>query len=69
MTETLVLPRHKLTVADYYRMGETGVLAANKRVELIDGELMDMAPIGTWHAEYVDQLNFIFMSRHWAQTT
>lgn len=56
MTETLILPRHKLTVADYYRLGAAGVLAENDRVELIDGELMDMAPIGTFHADYVDRL-------------
>lgn len=38
MTETLVLPRHKLTVADYYRMGETGVLAAKEQVADRPGE-------------------------------
>ncbi len=34
------------TVDDYYRMGEAGVLAPNARVELIEGEVIDMAPIG-----------------------
>jgi Uma2 family endonuclease len=48
--------RHRLTVADYYRMGEVGILAPDARVELIDGELIDMAPPGHPHAGTVDQL-------------
>jgi Uma2 family endonuclease len=47
---------HRLTVADYYRMGEIGILAPDARVELIDGEIIDMAPIGTLHAGSVDHL-------------
>jgi Uma2 family endonuclease len=48
------LPRpHRLTVADYYRMAETGILAPDARVELIDGEIIDMAPPGISHAASV----------------
>ena len=36
--------RHRLTVDEYQRMGEAGVFAPNARVELIDGEVIDMAP-------------------------
>jgi Uma2 family endonuclease len=42
--------RHRLTVADYHRMGEAGVFAHDARVELIEGEVIDMAPIGSRHA-------------------
>ena len=48
--------RHRLTVAEYYRMGEAGILAPDARVELIDGEIIDMAPPGHPHAGTVDQL-------------
>ena len=48
--------RHRLTVADYYRMGEAGILAPDARVELIDGAIIDMAPIGSLHAGSVDYL-------------
>lgn len=48
--------RHRLTVADYRRMGETGIIAAKDRVELIDGEIIDMSPIGSLHAALVDMV-------------
>jgi Uma2 family endonuclease len=51
------LPRHRLTVEEYHRMGETGVLAPDARVELIEGEIIDMAPIGSRHASVVNRLN------------
>lgn len=48
-TTTEWLRRHRLSVDDYYRMTETGVLAPDARVELIEGEIIDMAPIGSRH--------------------
>lgn len=55
--EAPLLTRHRLTVADYYRMGEVGIFAPNARIELIEGEVIDMAPIGTRHAAAVTRLN------------
>jgi len=52
--------RHKLTVADYRRMGETGILGPDDRVELIAGEIIDMSPIGSLHAAVVDLLASLF---------
>jgi Uma2 family endonuclease len=49
--------RHRITVHDYHRMAEVGVLAPDARVELIEGEIIDMAPIGKDHQSVVDQLN------------
>jgi Uma2 family endonuclease len=49
--------RHKLTVDDYHRMAEAGILGEDDRVELIDGEIIDMAPIGQDHAATVNKLN------------
>lgn len=48
--------RHRITVDEYHRMGDVGLLGPDARVELIDGEIIDMAPIGTEHASVVDQL-------------
>ncbi len=53
----LLPARHKLTVGDYHRMGEAGILAEGDHVELIDGEIIDMAPIGQDHAATVNKLN------------
>lgn len=55
------LERHRWTVAEYHRMAETGMLSPDARVELIDGEIIDMAPIGPVHAGIVDQLNSLMV--------
>lgn len=49
--------RRLFTVEDYYAMAEAGVLAAEDRVELIDGEILEMSPIGSRHAAHVNRLN------------
>jgi Uma2 family endonuclease len=53
----VVLTRHRLDVDEYYRMAEAGILGEDDRIELIDGELIDMAPIGQDHASSVNSLN------------
>lgn len=50
------LPRHRIDVDAFHRMVETGILAADARVELIHGEMLDMAPIGSRHAGIVNLL-------------
>ena len=61
MSYTAAEPRrHRLTVADYMRMGEVGILAPDARVELIDGAIIDMAPPGDPHAGTVDQIAQVF---------
>lgn len=49
--------RWQFTVADYARMAETGILSEDDRVELIDGEVRAMSPIGPLHAAIVKRLN------------
>jgi hypothetical protein len=51
-----VLTKHRFTVEDYYRMAETGVLPPAARVELLEGEIVDMMPIGPFHAGTVNRL-------------
>ena len=57
----LVLTRHRLNVDDYHRMAEAGILGEDDRVELIDGDLIDMAPIGQDHAATVNGLNHLLV--------
>ena len=47
------VPRRKLDVHDYHRMGEAGILAPGDRVELIDGEIIQKTPIGDPHVDLV----------------
>jgi Uma2 family endonuclease len=51
------VPRHRLTRRDYYRIGEAGVLGENDRVELLEGQLVDMSPISPRHAIITDNLH------------
>jgi Uma2 family endonuclease len=50
------VPRHRLTLDEYHRLGEAGILGEDDRVELLEGQLVDMSPIGPWHALAVDTL-------------
>ena len=47
---------HRLTVDEYYRMVKVGLLSPDDRVELIEGEIVDMPPIGSRHAAKVTVL-------------
>jgi Uma2 family endonuclease len=60
--DTSLIRRHRLTLDEYHRMAEAGVLAPDARVELIEGEVIDMAPIGSRHASVVKRLNRILVS-------
>jgi Uma2 family endonuclease len=50
-------PRRLWTVDEYHRMGEAGILTEDDRVELIEGELVEMAPIGSEHIASSNSLN------------
>ena len=49
--------RHRLSVADFYRMADAGILGEDDRVELLEGQLIAMSPVGPRHALAVDALN------------
>jgi Uma2 family endonuclease len=48
--------RYRFTRADYHRMAQTGILKPDARVELIDGDIVEMNPIGRRHKASVDRL-------------
>jgi Uma2 family endonuclease len=49
--------RHAITVEEYMRMGEAHVFAQGARLELLEGEIVEMAPIGSAHASVVNTLD------------
>lgn len=55
--------RRRLTVDDFAKMCEVGILSADDRVELIDGELVEMPPMGPPHAGIVNRLANILPAR------
>jgi Uma2 family endonuclease len=56
------VPRHRLTRRDYYCMGEAGILREGDRVELLEGLLVDMSPIGPRHAIVTANLNELLVT-------
>ena len=56
------LPRRAFTRGDYHAMGKAGILTPEDRVELLEGEVIVMSPIGTRHAACVDRLTRAFYS-------
>lgn len=47
------LVRHKFTVEQYHQMAANGILSPSDRLELINGEIIEMSPIGIRHASCV----------------
>ena len=55
--------RRRFTVEEYHRMADSGILTEDDRVELIDGEVIEMAPIGSAHAAHVRHLDRLLHER------
>lgn len=50
------LLRRSFTVDEYHRMAQAGIFSEDDRVELLQGEIVTMAPIGSRHQACVDRL-------------
>lgn len=57
------LERYHFTTRDFYRMLEAGIFTEDDRVELINGEVLEMSPTGSRHAGCVTRLNALFARR------
>ncbi len=60
----VALPLRRFTVEEYHRLAEAGILTEDDRVELIEGELVKMSPIGSRHAACVRRLADWFFTHH-----
>ncbi|MEM7369984.1 MAG: Uma2 family endonuclease [Bacteroidota bacterium] len=54
---TIPLRKRLITVAEYYKMLEVGILKEEDRVELIRGEIISMSPISSNHSSIVKRIN------------
>jgi Uma2 family endonuclease len=63
MNASAFAPLRLFTVSEYHRMAEAGVFTEDDRVELIEGEVVDMSPIGPRHAACVKKLASLVRDR------
>ncbi|MEE9285700.1 MAG: Uma2 family endonuclease [Dehalococcoidia bacterium] len=54
------IQRRSFTVEEYYKMAQAGILSEDDRVELLDGEIVEMTPIGSKHAACVKRMIRLF---------
>src|SRR5512142_1391431 len=52
--------RRLFSVDEYYQMAQAGILKEDDHVELIEGEIVEMTPIGSRHAAVVGRLLRLF---------
>jgi Uma2 family endonuclease len=57
-----MIVHHAFTVDEWHRMGEVGLFGEEARLELLDGEIIEMAPIGSRHAGTVNRLNELLVT-------
>ena len=55
----LQLPRHKFTADEFEQLGRTGIFTEDDRVELLDGDIVEMSPLGPRHVRSVNRLTML----------
>jgi Uma2 family endonuclease len=60
---SVVAERYRFTVEEYHRMIDAGIFHEDDHVELLDGEIFVMTPIGRLHTSVVDRLTRFLVSR------
>lgn len=60
---TIIPQKHRFNVSDWHQLGEKNFFLPNARMELIEGEIIDMVPIGSSHAGCVSWLTQFFVTQ------
>jgi Uma2 family endonuclease len=58
-----VVKRRPFTTEEYHRLLQAGILREDDRVELIEGEILEMSPIGSRHVAAVNRIARLFFQR------
>ncbi|MCY7357105.1 MAG: Uma2 family endonuclease, partial [Rudanella sp.] len=54
---------YQFTVGEYHRMGKAGIFTEDTEVELLNGQIYTMSPVGRKHAACVKRINNLFSKR------
>lgn len=57
------LATYRFSVEEFNKLGEVGIFSKSDRVELLDGEIVLMSPIGRNHGAVVMRLSFFFSDK------
>jgi Uma2 family endonuclease len=60
---SVTVSKKRFTADEYQQMGQVGILSEDDRVELIDGEIIAMTPIGPRHCASVDRMTRAFVTK------
>lgn len=60
ITASGAVRKHLTDIHEWQRLGEANIFAPGSRLELIEGEILEMAPIGFYHAGHLKRLNKLF---------
>ncbi len=52
--------QHRFTIREYHQMGEAGIFTEDDRIELLEGKIYAMSPVGSRHAACVSRLIRVF---------
>ena len=61
--------RQRFTVKEYYKMAEVGILKPTDKVELINGEIIQMSPTKSPHASAITTLHELLIEQLFKQVT
>lgn len=57
---SVALTKRRFSVSEYHQMAAAGILTEDDRVELIDGEIVEMVPIGDRHSGGTNRIANLF---------
>ncbi len=61
-TSSAHIKKHLTDISEWRKLGEAGIFPPDSRVELINGEIIEMSPIGSNHAGHINRLSQVFAS-------